>query len=125
MPSQTDLALASLVTLQRRYTPCDATDRIAFLKRASDGFFGLRHALTLPSDEIPSGSRCPDIQTPALTSASPDWNKRNKLRCFSFRKSQRKGKDANHLEERKERWLVTSILLALYMRRGHSSGLVA
>jgi hypothetical protein len=31
----------------------------------------------------------------------------------------------NRLEERKERRLVTSILLALYMRRGHASGRVA
>ena len=60
------------------------------------------------------------MSSTALTSASsPDRNARKKMRRFSFRKSQRKGQDVDHLEERKERRLVTSILLALYMRRGH------
>jgi hypothetical protein len=59
------------------------------------------------------------MSSPALTSASPDQNTRKKMRRFSFRKSLGKGQDANRLEERKERRLVKSVLLALYMRRGH------
>jgi hypothetical protein len=112
------------------FHPCDSLDRISFLKRASDVFFGLRHVLTLLSDEIPRENPFPDGQTPvshsgsltsspALTSALPDRNTRKKMRRFSFRKSQRRSQDANRLEEGKERRLVPSILLALYMRRGH------
>ncbi len=104
--------------------PCDFLTVLPFfLKRSSDVFPALRHALTLRFDENSRehhDDRTPvsHVSSPALDPALPDQNTHERRR-FSFRKSQRKSQHANRLEEGKERRLASSILLALYIRRGH------
>lgn len=98
-------------------------DSIAFLKRTSDVFPALRHTLTLRFDENSLEPQNDDqtpvshVSSPALASTLPDQNTCERRR-FSFGRSQRKSQHANH--EGKGRRLVSSILVALYIRRGHA-----
>ena len=123
MPSQTDMTLASLVHSSIPLLPMPFLDSISFLKKTSDVFPALCHALRLRSDENSLEPQNDDqipvshMSSPALTPAILDQNTRERRR-FSFRKSQRKSQHENRKGKGKR--LISSILWALYLRRGHA-----